>query len=247
MESLSTHGGYRVLKCAECNKEFVLNRKDKKFCSRKCYRLFWNKLHKEYAQEYSRKTASEDKIKKGLSEPRKCINCGNSFIPLREDHRSCSIKCHYDKWSELRKSTPIRHVCHQCGKEFYTPVNGSVFCSNECKKNSVTYRIRADMGHRIRKVIRRERNGVNYTNGELAYTESQLRKHLEKQFVDGMTWENYGKWHVDHIIPKSHFKYVSTDDPEFKKCWALDNLQPLDGIENMRKGDRIVALIDKQI
>lgn len=44
-----------------------------------------------------------------------------------------------------------------------------------------------------------------------------------------MTWENYGKngWHIDHIIPKSFFKFDSQEHPAFKACWALSNLQPL--------------------
>ena len=65
-------------------------------------------------------------------------------------------------------------------------------------------------------------------------------KHLKKQFDDKMTWDNYGKWHIDHKIPKSHFKYEIAEDPEFKKCWALENLQPLWAIENYRKGDKLV-------
>ena len=46
-------------------------------------------------------------------------------------------------------------------------------------------------------------------------------KHLEKQFTKGMTWENHGKWHIDHVIPDSHFKYINVEDKEFQECWAL--------------------------
>ncbi len=63
----------------------------------------------------------------------------------------------------------------------------------------------------------------------VGYTQIELKKHLESKFTKGMTWENYGKygWHIDHVIPKSHFNFDSYDHPEFKKCWALSNLQPL--------------------
>lgn len=63
----------------------------------------------------------------------------------------------------------------------------------------------------------------------VGYTQIELKNHLESKFTKGMTWENYGKygWHIDHIIPKSHFNFDSYDHPEFKKCWALSNLQPL--------------------
>ena len=61
----------------------------------------------------------------------------------------------------------------------------------------------------------------------LLYTIDELIKHLEDKFTDGMTWENYGKWHIDHIIPDCSFEYTSIQDEEFQKCWSLKNLQPL--------------------
>lgn len=63
--------------------------------------------------------------------------------------------------------------------------------------------------------------------------------HLEKQFDDKMTWENYGKyWHLDHKVPKTWFKYINPEDKEFKKCWSLSNLQPLFWQDNVKKGNR---------
>lgn len=70
----------------------------------------------------------------------------------------------------------------------------------------------------------------------VGYTRQQLMHHLELKFKDGMSWENYGKWHVDHIMPKSGFQFDSAEDPEFHKCWALSNLQPLWAKDNIAKG-----------
>ena len=69
----------------------------------------------------------------------------------------------------------------------------------------------------------------------VGYSIKDLMKHLQEQFVDGMSWGNYGKWHIDHIIPVSKFNFTSTDDFDFKRCWALSNLQPLWASENVRK------------
>lgn len=74
----------------------------------------------------------------------------------------------------------------------------------------------------------------------VGYTLSDLMQTLEKEFREGMTWENYGKWHVDHIIPLARFQYDSPDDPEFKKAWALSNLQPLWADENFKKRDKFM-------
>ena len=72
----------------------------------------------------------------------------------------------------------------------------------------------------------------------LGYTVDDLKRHLESKFQPGMTWDNIGQWHIDHIRPDSWFNYSSIDDEEFKKCWALDNLQPLWAKENISKGNK---------
>lgn len=69
----------------------------------------------------------------------------------------------------------------------------------------------------------------------LGWNAADLIRHLERQFHDGMNWDNYGKWHVDHILPISSFKINSMLDPEFKACWALSNLRPLWASDNIRK------------
>lgn len=74
----------------------------------------------------------------------------------------------------------------------------------------------------------------------VGYTVEQLKQYLEKQFTDGMSWQNYGKWHIDHIRPKSSFQFLSPDDEDFKKCWSLSNLQPLWAKDNLQKHNKIV-------
>lgn len=74
----------------------------------------------------------------------------------------------------------------------------------------------------------------------VGYTRQQLKKHLEKQFDSKMTWNNYGEyWHLDHKVPRSVFNFANPEDIDFKKCWALPNLQPLEARENMRKQNKI--------
>jgi hypothetical protein len=86
----------------------------------------------------------------------------------------------------------------------------------------------------------KEANVVKYrsTFTLLGYSIEELMVHLEKQFTEGMTWENYGQWHVDHIRPIASFNFTSPEDEDFKACWSLDNLQPLWGPDNLFKGSR---------
>lgn len=72
------------------------------------------------------------------------------------------------------------------------------------------------------------------------YTVDELKHHLENKFVNGMSWDNIGKWHIDHIMPRASFHYTSYEDIEFRKCWALENLQPLWASENHKKWKNIL-------
>ncbi len=63
-----------------------------------------------------------------------------------------------------------------------------------------------------------------------------LKEYLEKQFRDGMNWENRSEWHIDHIIPLSS----ATSEEELYKLCHYTNLQPLWAEENMRKGNKIL-------
>lgn len=73
----------------------------------------------------------------------------------------------------------------------------------------------------------------------VGYTVSELKEHIEKKFLPGMTWENHGKWHIDHIIPQSAFNYEKPEDIDFKQCWALRNLRPLWAKDNIRKLNKL--------
>jgi len=77
------------------------------------------------------------------------------------------------------------------------------------------------------------------TSELLGCTVEDLRLFLEAEFVEGMSWENYGEWHVDHIRPCASF---NLEDPEEqKRCFHWTNLQPLWAQDNLRKGAKIVS------
>jgi len=65
-----------------------------------------------------------------------------------------------------------------------------------------------------------------------------IKKHLEDQFSEEMSWDNYGfyGWHIDHIIPLSSAK---NENDVYKLC-HYTNLQPLWGVDNLKKGNKIL-------
>lgn len=73
----------------------------------------------------------------------------------------------------------------------------------------------------------------------IGYSFEDLVKHLESQFWPGMTWDNQGKWHIDHIEPDSLFSYKVMSDQGFQDSWALNNLQPLWAEDNLKKSDKV--------
>lgn len=81
------------------------------------------------------------------------------------------------------------------------------------------------------------------TESLIGYSFAELKDHLEKQFVYGMSWENMGEWHVDHIIPLSSFTISGADDPEIKRAWGMPNLRPLWAKANIIKKDKMEFLL----
>jgi len=106
------------------------------------------------------------------------------------------------------------------------------------RKRSIRQRINESMGAMIYLALKEKKNGHKWED-LVGYTCEDLMSHLESQFKDGMSWDNKGQWHIDHIIPRSHFHFNGPEDTEFKKCWALNNLQPLWAEENLKKYTKI--------
>lgn len=76
------------------------------------------------------------------------------------------------------------------------------------------------------------------------YSLDELIVHLERQFIRGMTWGNYGsKWHIDHIVPLASFNITSFDCDDFRAAWALTNLRPLWSKANREKSDKRLYLV----
>lgn len=72
--------------------------------------------------------------------------------------------------------------------------------------------------------------------GLLGCSIAEFKVHLELMFQNGMTWENRGQWHIDHIVPCAAFDHA--DPAQVAKCWHFTNFQPLWATENLKKNSR---------
>lgn len=98
-------------------------------------------------------------------------------------------------------------------------------------------RIRRSLRSRLRKALRGTAKSKSIIK-LLGCSIEELKQHLSKQFKPGMTWENYGQWHIDHILPCSKFDLTQPNQQE--KCCHYSNLQPLWALENIQKSNKII-------
>ena len=108
---------------------------------------------------------------------------------------------------------------------------------NEKLKDNIDYRILSSLRARVWTVLKKQKKS-NSTIKLTGCSLEELRKHLESNFEDGMDWNNYGVWHVDHIIPCANFDLSNPEQQQI--CFHYTNLQPMWGEKNMQKGARLI-------
>jgi hypothetical protein len=143
------------------------------------------------------------------------------------------------------------HQCAICSATVWrkpTALRGVVFCSLKCKGAYFrSDQVAKAMSRRITNGVYKSlkvmglRKDYRKWQSLVGYTTQDLAAHLESLFQSGMGWHNMGAWHIDHIKPRAAFTFSSYNDPAFKECWALSNLQPLWAKDNIRKGARLTA------
>lgn len=109
------------------------------------------------------------------------------------------------------------------------------------KKNDPLYKLRITVSERIRQALKYHLAGTykkkDSTIELLGCSIDELKTHLQNQFKEGMTWQNHGEWHIDHIIPCAAFDLSKKED--CSKCFNYKNLQPLWAHENLSKADKV--------
>jgi hypothetical protein len=111
----------------------------------------------------------------------------------------------------------------------------NIYLKNKLKTD-FNYKLIHTIRVRVKDVLRGHSKSDSTIN-MLGCTINELWIHLEKQFKQGMTRENHGKWHIDHIKPCASFDLTKPE--EQAKCFHYTNLQPLWASENLAKGSKI--------
>jgi hypothetical protein len=148
-------------------------------------------------------------------------------------------KEHYTKNRERELQNMKKY--REKNKQYFVDYN------KKYQKNYENNRLKTDIMYKLSKNIRRRLvlflNTKNLSKNNKTFdiigcTPQFLKEYLESKFQDGMTWENYGYygWHLDHIIPLSTAKNVE----ELYLLCNYTNLQPLWGIDNIKKSNKLI-------
>jgi hypothetical protein len=106
------------------------------------------------------------------------------------------------------------------------------------RKTDPNYALRCVLRSRLSGALNGERKSAS-TMALLGCTVEELKAYIEQKFTEEMTWENRGPvWHIDHITPCASFDL--SDPEQQRQCFHHSNLQPLNAVENMQKGDKIL-------
>jgi len=108
--------------------------------------------------------------------------------------------------------------------------------SKKRRKQDINYRLTINLRRRLNNALHGN-NKSKKTLALLGCTIEALKQYLSSKFEQGMTWDNYGKWHIDHVIPCCKFDLSKAEQQE--QCFHYSNLQPLWAKDNLMKSGNI--------
>jgi len=182
------------------------------------------------------------------------LKCFSKRATAKDGRRTTCKTCSAEKKATYREANRTklresnRHWCENNKDKIKD--NNRLFHANN--PNYYRERWSSDPTYRLRKTIsggisaslakRDSTKRGQKTFDFLPYTLEDLKQHLESQFDNKMTWDNYGSyWHVDHIYPQCRFTFETIGCEGFKMCWSLSNLRPLEATKNMKKSDKVTV------
>lgn len=190
----------------------------------KCIQNFHNYVCQECfnkrAKEYKQKNKA--KIKKQNEEYRQKnkAKIKKRYQKYRQENKE-KIKKRYKEYRQKNKEKIKEKVNKYLKNRRMTDIN---------------FKIRCNLRTRVWEAVKN-----NYKHAKtlelLGCSIEFLKQYLESKFKPGMTWENYGDWHIDHIKPC--VSYNLADPEQQRECFHYTNLQPLWAHENLKKGARI--------
>ena len=152
-----------------------------------------------------------------------CAVCFSGFVPSYKKQKCCSAECAKVKEAVTKSKFVVGNR-----KDRRNAIE------RHAAKTDPKFKLNRNMRRAIHFSLKGNKNGHSWQT-LVGYSLEQLKRRLKRQFQPGMTWDNYGEWHIDHKIPISAFNFTKPEHDDFKRCWALKNLQPLWSNKNQIK------------
>ena len=232
-----------VLICMKCGCEFSAVQKKRvsqKYCSRECY---LNRNFFTLADGQQAKRCTKCKTIKPLNSTNFHTSSRNS-----DGYASWCKACNKKDHAVWAKTARAKKLTHESNDRNVATIKAYHKRMLPKRREVEAVRRRTDQNFALKNrmrclmysTIRRGKDGRRWQD-LTGYSVEELKSHLEKKFTGGMSWERFlaGEIHIDHIIPISVFNFTSTNDIDFKKCWAISNLQPLWAFDNLSKSNRL--------
>lgn len=198
---------------------------DKRIKNLACARE-WKRKNKEYCKQKRAEYYQNNKEKEKTNH---LIWCENNKEKLKD------AKKQYDKNYRERNTEKIRH--HKQSEEFKREKNRK---ARERYHSDKAYRIEKCLRASFLQALKLYNDGRKTTSIKnlIGCSIHDLVLHIQNKFKEGMTWDNYGDWHIDHIYPCSRFDLNSKR--EQLMCFHYTNLQPLWASENIKKSNKVL-------
>jgi hypothetical protein len=149
---------------------------------------------------------------------------------VKEAHRQWNLSNAEKKkeaWKRWRAENPEKNLAS---------INRAAKVRLSTLKGRLNLRIASAIRSTLKQGTKKNRHWESLVN----FTIDQLKAHLEKLFTPEMSWENYGTyWSIDHKIPVAVFNFERPGDIDFRLCWSIKNLQPMEKLTNISKGAKI--------
>lgn len=163
----------------------------------------------------------------------RCKSCKKKYSEMNVERENERKRTWTKNNSEKVKDSKRRYYSKNKDKE----LSRNNIYTRERKKIDIVYKLSCMLRTRLNEVLKDKKFTKNNKTFEyLGCHPIFLKKYLEEQFVDGMSWDNHGKWHIDHIIPLSSAK---TEEDVYKLS-HYSNLQPLWAEDNLKKNNKIM-------
>lgn len=190
---------------------------------------------KEFAKH---KNKPSYRCKKCLSEYNKTYYQKNQEKLKQQTQKFRDENPEYMKLWEIKNNKHRKEYRKKYKKEHKNAINKH---ERERRKKDHAYRVKKNLRRRVNEVITKSNKKCDSTLKLLGCSLETFLQYMRGQFTEGMSWDNYGKWHIDHIIPCASFDL--TDPEQQRKCFHYTNLQPLWAEDNMKKGSKVPDIV----